>query len=107
MGDTPKVVAGAIQIPQNLQVATTRALSPTSLQQVKQSLAPVVQQLVQAAGIQLSAADKASLQTAFLARGIISIPSAADDGISVNVEATSLTYNSSRIAVVAEGAESE
>jgi len=102
MGDTPKVVRPAVQLPQQLEVATTRVLSPASLLQVKQAIAPVVQQLVQAAGIKLSAADQAVMNAAFMARGVINIPAAEDSGISVNVEATSLTYNSSRLAIVAE-----
>jgi hypothetical protein len=69
-------------------------LAPNSLMQVKQAIAPMLQQMVQAAGMQLSATDLQTLNEAFIDRGIISISEAEDSGNSLNIEATSLTWSS-------------
>jgi hypothetical protein len=62
----------------------------------------MVQQLVQGAGIKLSAADQEAMNAAFMARGIINIPASADAGNSLNVETNSLTWSSRQIAVAEE-----
>ena len=97
MPDTP-TIAARIKLPA-LEVSNTRTLAPASLLQVKQAVVPVVQQLVQAAGIKLNSAQQAELSSAFVTRGIINIPATADAGMSVNVEATSLTYNERQLAI--------
>jgi len=87
--DTP-VTPGPL--PATLHVVRSAQLTPSSLAQVKQAIAPVVQQLVQASGLNLSATELQELNQAFMERGVISIPATAAAGHSLNIEATSLTY---------------
>lgn len=83
-----------IAMPASLDTVQNRILAPTSQQALAQALAPTIQHMVSAAGIQLPAAQLAALQQAFVARGSINISPSADDGATVSVEATSLNCTS-------------
>jgi len=81
-----------INIPTTLSTVRTVQLTPASLTQVKQAIAPLVTQLVQASGLGLSAPELQELNAAFMERGVISVPETAVAGHSLTIEATSLTY---------------
>ena len=84
-----------IHLPTTLNTVQNRTLASNSLAQVKQAIAPLVQQMVQAAGFSLNPAQLQEVNQAFMNRGIISIGSAADAGNTISVETNSLNWSSS------------
>jgi len=93
MANVNDVPATPSQLPTKLDTVQSAQLTPSSLAQVQEVIAPMVQQLVQAAGMQLSAADLNDLNESFKERGVISVEGSEvhPEGVSLNC-ASSCTY---------------
>jgi hypothetical protein len=89
------VMAGefTLQIP-SMRATQRVELIPGNKVDVANAIAPLVEHLVSAAGMQLSAAELAELRQAFIERGTISIPpTPASASSTISVEANSLNYS--------------
>ncbi len=83
-----------LKFPQ-LQATKRMELVPSNKQEVASAIAPVVENLVESAGVKLSSEELADLRKAFIERGTITIaPSAAAASATISVEASSLNYSS-------------
>jgi hypothetical protein len=84
-----------IKIPENLQTVTRQTLTSDSQAELAQSIAPTLEHIVAAAGITLPPEHAAELSTAFLERGVISIPPGGRNASgTVSFELNSLNYTS-------------
>lgn len=85
-----------VPIPTPVQARTlTNQFDAGAEQALARTVAPTLDFLLEAAGLKLTPQQIAGIQQAFLERGRISIqPGGPNMETSLNVEATSLTYNS-------------
>lgn len=100
----PQPVTGgrelAIRVPERLEVARTvaptrRVLTKESSRAAAESIAPTLEQLVAAAGIELPDAERKALTEAFLSRGTITVkPGGAAAAGTLSVEVNSCNWTS-------------